>query len=123
MDIALKSDQEESIVALKRAIASRRNSGTTLIESQVHVSRTNAKVERAIGRWRSQFRRIKNHLGSQRQRLFELTHKMIPWMVSWAAEVIMKYDEGEDGQTRYERVTGHKARHKVLAFFKPATDT
>lgn len=47
-EITLKTDQEESIVALKRAIASRRNARTTLIESQVRVSKTNAKVERAI---------------------------------------------------------------------------
>lgn len=52
-ELTLKSDQEESIIALKRAVASRRNSRTTLIEPQVRVSKTNAKVERAIARWRS----------------------------------------------------------------------
>lgn len=58
----LKSDQEEAIVALKRAVAARRTARTVLVESNVRVSKTNSKIERAVGRWRSQFRKLKIHL-------------------------------------------------------------
>lgn len=61
-DLTLKSDQEEAIMALKRAVAARRTSRTTLVESNVRVSKTNTKIERAVGKWRSQLRKLKIHL-------------------------------------------------------------
>lgn len=37
-ELSLKSDEKESVIALKRAVAARRNARTTLVESQVRVS-------------------------------------------------------------------------------------
>ena len=51
-DITINTDQEESVMALKRAIAARREGVTTPIESKVRVSETNGRVERAIPKWR-----------------------------------------------------------------------
>ena len=59
--IALKTDQEESIMALKRAVMARREARTTPIESKVRVSVSNAHVERAIRKWRGQSRKPKIH--------------------------------------------------------------
>ena len=44
-DITIKTDQEESVMALNRAIAARREGVTTPIESKVRVSETNGRVE------------------------------------------------------------------------------
>ena len=54
-DVTVKTDQEESVTTLKRAIASRREGVTSLIESKVRVSETNGRVERAIHKWRGEF--------------------------------------------------------------------
>ena len=61
MPVTIKTDQEESIMALKRAVAGRRNSQTAMIESKVRVSKSNSDVERAIRKWRGQFRKLKIH--------------------------------------------------------------
>ena len=125
--ITLKSDQEESIMAVKRAVAARRPAQTPLVESQVRVSKSNPLVERAIGKWRAQFRKIKIHLESEIKMRIEQTHPMVPWMVAWASEVLVKYEVRKNGRTAYEDLTGHKVRHKIAGFgeyvhFKLATD-
>ena len=51
-DIMLKTDQEETILALKRAMAARRETRTSLIESKARVSVANGRVERAVRRLR-----------------------------------------------------------------------
>ena len=48
MAITIKTDQEEAIMALKKAIAARREARTALMESKVRVSVSNSRVERAI---------------------------------------------------------------------------
>ena len=50
-DITINTDQEESVMALKRAIAARREGVTTPIESKVRVSKTHGRVERAVQQW------------------------------------------------------------------------
>ena len=67
------------------------------------------------------------HLESQICVRVPLKHLMVPWMVEWSGNVLYKYILGADGKTGYERVTGHKVRHKVAGFgelvlFKLATD-
>lgn len=73
------------------------------------------------------FRKLKLHLEGQIHKRIELSHRMVPWMVSWAAEVILKFEVQANGRTRYEDLTGHRVRQKILGFgehahFKPATD-
>ena len=46
VDISLKSDNEPSILALKNAVAVKRSGGTSLLESPVRESKSNAHVER-----------------------------------------------------------------------------
>ena len=48
---ALKSDREESIIALKKAVAIDRQAETTSIESPAKDSRANGAIERTIGTW------------------------------------------------------------------------
>ena len=51
MKLTMKSDQEPSVEALKRAVALRRQAVTTLIESPVWESQSNGANERAIRTW------------------------------------------------------------------------
>ena len=46
--VVLRSDQEDSIVALKRAIAVKRQAETVFLESPVRDSRANGGAERAV---------------------------------------------------------------------------
>ena len=116
MPISIKTDQEESIMALKRSIAVRRESRTAMIESKVRVSKSNPDVERAIRKWRGQFRKLKLHLEGKIDEHIPAAHTMVPWLVSWAADAILKYRVKASGKTAYEEITGHKVKHVVAAF-------
>ena len=113
MPISLKTDQGESIMSLERSIAVRRESRTAMIESKVRVSKSNPDVERAIRTWRGQFRKLKLHLEGKIDEHIPAAHTMVPWLVSWAADVILKYRVKEHGKTAYEEITGHKVKHVV----------
>ena len=58
--ITMKSDQEPSILALKRAVAAACSGKTVPIESPVRSSKSNGNMEGAIGIWQSQIRTIKH---------------------------------------------------------------
>ena len=59
--LTCKTDQEPSIVALKRAVASACTSETVPIESPVRASQSNSMMESAIGIWKVQLRTIKHY--------------------------------------------------------------
>ena len=115
-EIALKIDQEESIMALKRSVAVRREAKTVPNESKVRVSKSNPHVERAIRKWRGQFRKLKIEFENSIGKHLPVEHHAVGWLVSWASDVVLKYKEGDDGRTAYERMTGHMIKHKVVGF-------
>ena len=126
-EITLKSDQEVGLLALRSAVAARRSARTCQIDSQVRVSKTNTHVEGAIRRWREQFRKLKIHLEEKADIKITAGLPLVGWMVAWAAEVLLRFAVDESGRTAFERMTGHRVRHKVFAFgerilFKPAAD-
>lgn len=81
VELTLKSDQEEPIAALKRAVATRRTARAVLVESQVRVSRTIPRVERAVGKWRAQFRKLKMHVESKLGRRVGQLHPLVSWLL------------------------------------------
>ena len=60
--ISLMSDQEESIMALKRAVAIYRQAETVMLESPVRDSKANGAAERAVRSWARQLRTIRHHV-------------------------------------------------------------
>ena len=62
-----------------------------MTESKVRVSKSNPDVERAIRKWRGQFRKLKIHLENKINEHIPAAHEMVLWMVSWAADVVIKY--------------------------------
>ena len=60
--VVLKSDQEESIIALKKAVAIKMQAETVPIESPVRDSRANGAIERTIRAWAARVRTLRHHL-------------------------------------------------------------
>ena len=58
--VIVKSDQEESIVALRRAIAVARHGDTIPINSPVRCSKANGRMERAIRTYQGQLKSLKH---------------------------------------------------------------
>ena len=116
VDIALKSDNEPSILALKDAVALARGCGTPLIESPVRESKGNAHVERAIRSWRDQFRTLRHYTERRFGQPIPKEHALTSWLVSWSAEVLNRFKVRASGRTAFEMATLHKVRHKVVAF-------
>ena len=54
--VTLKSNNEAPILALKTAIAVRREAENAVIESPVRESKSNGHVERAVRNWQDQYR-------------------------------------------------------------------
>ena len=114
--IAMKTDQEEAIMSLKKAIMLRRYAKTVPLESKVKVSQTNGRMERAVRKWRGQFRKIKLESDKNMHKRVDVNHPVVGWMVSWAADAVFKFKEKANGRTLYEEVTGHRVRHQVFGF-------
>ena len=60
--VVFKADQEESMIALKKAVAIKRQAPTVSIESPVRDSQANCNAERAVRTWAAQFRTMRHHL-------------------------------------------------------------
>ena len=68
--ITMKSDQEPSVVALKRGVAAARSGKTVPIESPVCES--NGRMEGAMGIWQGQVRTIKHYTEALIKRRIEI---------------------------------------------------
>ena len=114
--IAFKTDQEVSILALKKAIAAVRNGETVPIESPVRASKSNGKMEGAIGRWQAQLRTTKHYAEHKLGKKIEVSGVLFSWLIPYVTEIMNKFKLGTDGRTAYERITGHKCRHIAVGF-------
>ena len=68
----MKSDQEVSVVALKRAVATARSGETVPIESPVRASKSNGRMEGAVGIWQGQVRTIKHFTENMMKKRIEI---------------------------------------------------
>ena len=59
--ITMKTDQEPSIVNLKKAVAAERVGETVPIESPVRASKSNGMMENAVKTWQEHMRTLKHH--------------------------------------------------------------
>ena len=114
--ISFKTDQEVSILALKKAIAALRVGETVPIESPVRASKCNGKMENAIGRWQAQLRTTKHFAESKLGKRIEVGGVLFSWLIPYVTEILNKFKVGTDGRTPYERITGHKCRHIAIGF-------
>ena len=114
--VVIRSDQEESIVALKKAVAIKRCAETVLIESPVRDSQANGSAERAVRTWAAQVRTLRHHLEYRIRTKMSKDSALMTWLVSWAADVLYRYRIQSFGRTSYDYVTGHKGTQPKAIF-------
>ena len=114
--IALRSDQEDVIMALKRAVAIYRHAETVMLESPVRDSKANAPAERAVRSWAGKLRTIRHHVEKRLKTSMPKDLAMMTWLVSWVADVIFRYKVHSTGRTSHEWVTGHRCDQPVAGF-------
>ena len=96
--VVLKSDQEESIIALKKAFAIKRQAPTVNIKSPVRDSQANGSAERAVCTWAAQLRTMRNHLEFRIQHKIPIHAPLMIWLVSWAADGDMSISHSSQRQ-------------------------
>ena len=83
--------QAESIIALKKVVAIKRQAPTLNIESPVRDSPANGNAERAVRTWAAQLRTMRHHMEFRMQHKIPIHAALVTWLVSWAADVICLY--------------------------------
>lgn len=86
--VILKSDQEESIKALKKAVSIKRHSETTMIESPVRVSKANGRIERAVRTFQAQFRTLRLYLQDKIGAKIQEGTPIMSWLINFTADVL-----------------------------------
>ena len=102
--LVLKSDQETAVADVMRSIARERTSdfGTSLEQSAVGESDTNATIERAIQDFEGQARTLRVALDWRVQQKVPLTSPTIPWLIRHAAALITRCRIRPSGRTSWK---------------------
>ena len=79
--LTFKTDQEPSIVALKRAVAAACTGENVPIESPVQASQSNGMMESAIGIWQGQVRTIKHYTEDNFKNHIEVDRVLYSWLM------------------------------------------
>ena len=114
--VCLKSDQEEAIVSVKKAVADWRESPTSMIESPARESQCNGKMEKAVQKWEGQLRTMKFAIENNLDTVISVKSKIFDWLSMWAATALNRYHVGIDGKTAFARVTGNQCKRPVAEF-------
>ena len=126
--VTLKSDGEESIVALKKSVAIARKTQTPLIESPARESKCNGAMENAIRRWEAKVRVLRKYLENNIKTKIPTGHPIMEWLTVFAADVLNLFrKKASTGRPPYEEVVQHQPKHAVVGFgeqlmFKLATE-
>ena len=111
--MVLKSEQEESIFALKKAVAMKRQAPIVNIKSPVSVSQSTSSSQSAVRTWAAQLRMIRHQMEDQLQQKMPIRSALMTWLVAWSAEVKCRHRIQADGRNCYEYVTGHKGLQPI----------
>ena len=115
-DIILKCDGEAALKTIQEAVRSRRNGKTVLENSPVGDSRSNGAAERAVQAVAEQVRVIRRGLEVRLGLKLSCKHPVTCWLVEHCADLISKYQVGDDGKTAYERWKGKRFTLEELEF-------
>jgi hypothetical protein len=107
-DIILKCDGEPALKTIQEAVRVRRSGGNTILEnSPVGDSRSNGAAERAVQSISEQVRVVRRGLEQRLGLRLSAKHPVTAWLVEHCADLISKYQVGDDGKTAYERWKGN----------------
>ena len=115
-NIIFKSDQENSIKALKQAVRDTTSVEILMEESPVGEHQANGSIENAINDIKSQFRTLKDAMDTRYQHKYDGNHSSIPWLIKHAADVINRTRISTDGKTAFRRWKGREFNKKVAEF-------
>ena len=114
--ISSRSDQKESILALKRAVAIYRQAETVMFESPVCDSKANGGAERAVRSWAGQLRTIRHHVERRLKVSIPKDSALMSWLVTWPADIISRYKVHATGRSSHEWITGHRCDQPIAGF-------
>ena len=77
--VCLKSDQEEAILSVKKAVADWRSAPTSMIEAPARESQANGKMEKAVQMWTGQMRTLKLALETNIKEKISVREKVFEW--------------------------------------------
>ena len=84
--ITIKSHQEPSILALKKAVSAERVGETVPIESPVRSSKSNGMMENAVKLWQEQLRTIKHDAEARFKKRVEVDSVLFSWLIPYVSE-------------------------------------
>ncbi|MBN71658.1 MAG: hypothetical protein CME32_20555 [Gimesia sp.] len=115
--VILKTDQENSITDLQRAVVKLRTGhGTAMEQSRVGDSNSNGRVERGIQDVKGLIRTMRSALETNIGEKIHLTDPIVPWMVRHAGLVITKCRIRENGRTAFQMMKGRRGTAKMVPF-------
>ena len=107
--VIIKTDQEPSIEYLVQDIIDTRKEGRTVIEeSPVQSSGSNGVVERGVQEIEGGIRALLLGLQERIKRKIDARERIISFMPEYAAYLVNRLNQGEDGKVPYERIKGKK---------------
>ena len=111
-------DSEKHIkdMDLKKAVNYYRMAETRLENSEEGESQSNGKVERHIQKLKAQVRTMKSGMEANVGEKMPDRHPLLAWMVPWAAEVIARFEVGQDAKTPYQRWRGKRGNTRIAMF-------
>ena len=115
-EIILKSDGEAALKSIQEEVRRRRAENTILENSPRGDSRANGAAERAVQAVGEQIRVLRKALESRVGLSLCSSHPVLAWLIEHAADVISKYQVGDDGKTAYERLKGKKFDKEIVEF-------
>ena len=116
-DVILKCDGEAALKTIQEVVRNRREKGKTVLEnSPVGDSRANGAAERAVQSVSEQVRVIRRGLEQRLGLKLSSKHPVMTWLVEHSADLISKYQVGEDGKTAYERWKGKRFTMEEIEF-------
>ena len=112
-----KSDQEASIAALVAELARlRAHKGTSIEESHVGDSNSNARAEVAVQEFKGMARTVRSATERAIGAPIPITHAIVPWIVKFAAANVTRYQVRADGKTALQRIKGYRGVMPVCEF-------
>ena len=115
-EIILKCDGEPALKTIQEEVQKQRPEKTILENSPVGDSRANGAAERAVQALAEQVRVLRRGLEQRLGLRLSGKHPVTAWLVEHAADVLSKYQVGDDGKTGYERWKGKPYRGEEIEF-------
>ena len=115
-EVILKCDGEAALKSIQDEVRKQRAEPTILENSPVGDSRANGAAERAVQALGEQVRVLRRGLEQRLGLKLSGKHPITAWLVEHAADLLSKYQVGDDGRTGYERWKGKPFHGEEIEF-------